>query len=190
MEQVVRIIMGILLLRNGPQDLPARRELLYLAIAAYAAITVINQVVLGTPPLLALMPAAASVLLLAAFAATVLRMGGHPERFLQTFMALLFAGAVIGALEIAPTMAFKPYLQQIAGLLNEQADAEAIRKALEQISLPALPVLVLSALFVWRIVMMAHVFRHALETRLANAFSIALLYPAVLFLVIILLGKY
>jgi hypothetical protein len=190
LEQLLRVVAGLMLLRNGPQDLPARRELLYAAIAAYAFVTVLNQLVLGTPPLQALMPAAASVLLLAAFAAGVLRAGRRPERFLQSFMALLYAGAVIGLLEIGPTVAFRPYLQKIAGLIEHQADAEALRQALEQVNLPMLPVLLLSALFVWRIVVMAHVFRHALETRMANAVSIALLYPAVLFLVIVLLGRY
>jgi hypothetical protein len=185
-ETLPRITLGLMLLRSGPQDLPARKEALVAAALSLVAVTAVAQFALDAALLPALMSALVSILMLAAFASLVLRFAGRSARFQQTFMALLLTAAAIGVLEIGPTAALKPHLLEVIKLAGPNPDAEALRNALSQIKPPAMPVLMLSALFVWRVIVMAHIFRHALEIRFANALGVALLFPAAMMFLVLL----
>jgi hypothetical protein len=95
-QQFLRILVDITLWRRGPQDLPASRLLLALAVALYVAVSAVQLALLGETAITWMFFLVADPLLLAAWVWLVLKVFGHAERFLQSASAVFGTGAVLG----------------------------------------------------------------------------------------------
>jgi hypothetical protein len=158
MSRLILIWFDICLLRAGPQDLPASRELLGLSMASY----VLASFLLSLPgyPLvaagqLALMDAS----LVVVFAATTLYLTGKMARLTQTLTALSGTGTLLGLIAL-------PVIQ----LLASGKDAGQP---------PLLAGMLWLLLFGWNILVVAHIMRHALSVNFPMAIGIAILYTLV-----------
>jgi hypothetical protein len=95
-QQFLRICLDIVLWRRGPQDLPVSSLLLAIAVAVYVAVSAVQLALLGETAATWVFFVVVDPLLLAAWVWLVLRLYGHPERFLQTASAVFGTGAVLG----------------------------------------------------------------------------------------------
>jgi len=95
-QQFLRICLDIVLWRRGPQDLPASSLLLAIALGAYIAVSAAQLALLGETAATWIFFIAVDPLLLGGWVWLVLRVYGHPERFLQAASAVFGTGAVLG----------------------------------------------------------------------------------------------
>lgn len=95
-QQFLRIFLDIVLWRRGPQDLPVSNLLLAMAVAAYVAVSAVQLALLGETAATWFFFVVVDPLLLGGWVWLVLRLYGHPERFLQTATAVFGTGAVLG----------------------------------------------------------------------------------------------
>lgn len=146
MSEFLSRLVGILLLRDGPQDLPAGALPLALAVAFYVAASGASLLLGSTPDRPALVMAVAVVLPLLLIR-IVLGLRGHPARWQQTATALFGTGALLAALSL-PLSAAGPE--------------------------PA-PALIVAGLvvFIWSFAVDAHIWRHALEASFAVGLAVA-----------------
>ncbi|MEN8720038.1 MAG: hypothetical protein ABF296_07240 [Oceanococcaceae bacterium] len=176
LAQLAHVLPSLLLLRAGPQDLPATPLALQWAALAYVLSTV-ARLLLVNPALAALAQAALSLGVLWVYVRLVLQSRNKPERFTQTLTALLMTGTVIGVLMLGPLTALTPLLLQIA----EGRDLQALE-------VPSLAAYAWLALSVWGLVLAGHIFRHALDTGLGMGMLIALGYELALIAAVSLLA--
>lgn len=158
----------IMLLRAGPQDLPAAPGILQLSVLLYM-LSAIGKLLLINPFLAALAQALLSVVVLWAYLRAILNMRKIPERFAQTFAALLLTSAIIGTLMLGPLSALTPMLLQIA----EGGDMQALQ-------VPAMAAYAWLGLSLWGLTLAGHIFRHALDTSLGVGVLVALGYEVML----------
>lgn len=143
LQHIVRLVLDICLLRRGPQDLPASASLLAAAVLASAAV--------GYPTMRALPAATATpgldtgfgVIATFAFTYALLHAHGLGNRFVQTASALYATDVVVTG---------------IALVLLTLGSADTPVTALGLIGL-----------ILWNIAIIAHIFRHALDTVIALA---------------------
>lgn len=95
-QQFLRICLDIVLWRRGPQDLPASSLLLAIALGAYIAVSAAQLALLGETAATWIFFIVIDPLLLGGWVWLVLRVYGHPERFLQAASAVFGTGAVLG----------------------------------------------------------------------------------------------
>ena len=155
MSRLLTIWLDICLLRAGPQDLPASRVLLGLTLTSYLLVSTLLSLP-GYPAFTSLQIAAADLVLLVLFAASMLYLTGRAARFNQTLSALAGSGTLLGLLGLP-----------LVHALYRAQDAE-------QVSLPVLLFWLL--LMVWNLLVMAHIMRHALSTSLFVGLGVSLLY--------------
>lgn len=155
-------LLAIALLRAGPQDLPADPQLPLGLAAAYALVGgMVLSAELGFG--LGMAQAGLDALLLAGFTLGVLKVRGYPERFLQTYTALLGVNLLLALLSW-PLIGLTPI------------EPEAARLSLAQIGL-------LVALL-WSLVAQGQVLRTALETGAGVGLLLAFVYFLVASLVL------
>lgn len=167
--RVVRCTFGIMVLKAGPQDLPADAVLTYISIALYVALNVVTFYGPSVSVLAGVLETFAATAILGVFTHTLLRLKAWPERFNQTFSALLLTGVVFTALAIGPMLHLAPYLTN-----GERP--------------PLLLVLGPIAILIWRIAVMAHVFRHALEIGIGRAVGVVLIFDLVRWMLLMMLA--
>lgn len=140
---VARQIVEIALLRRSPSDVPYSTTLLGVVVAVSAAAS------LGAAHMQALSPMAVLVILVytAAFAHGVLQMKGLAHRFVQTATALFGTDALL-------TLIALPLLNATVGAGGD---------------VPPTLVLAYLGLLVWNVAIVAHILRHALDTRFGTA---------------------
>ncbi len=159
MPGLLQAYMDIAFMRQGPQDLPASSFLFLLTLITNITITIlqsfVNTVGDGDGELVQIF---LSTLWLLLFVWLVLSMYGRRKRFLQSGTALLGADAFLSLLQL-PLLAWR-------NLLN-----------VEPLTLAAPDPFILG-LYFWFLVIVAQVFRHALEIPLAGATAIAVIYFA------------
>lgn len=149
----------LLRLRAGPQDLPPSNVLLAVAVVALGLVnTLIIQRVYTLE--LAALRSGVDLLLQFAFVASVLNATRHPERIRQTFTALCATGAVI-------TLLVWPLIDLV---LDRPAGDD----------LAVMATVLLLGIYGWGLVVIGHVFRHALDRTLGQGVLIALVYVLVL----------
>lgn len=158
MSRLLTIWLDICLLRAGPQDLPVSRVLLGLTLAGYLAVSTLLSLP-GYPAFTSLQIALVDLVLLLAFAGSVLYLTGNMARINQTLSALAGAGTLLGLIAL-------PLVQS----LYRADDAQ-------QVSLSVLMFWLL--LMGWNLLVVAHIIRHALSVILPVGIAIAVLYTLV-----------
>ncbi|NIR60494.1 MAG: hypothetical protein GWO02_13765 [Gammaproteobacteria bacterium] len=147
----------VCLLRAGPQDLPASRALLGLALIAYVAVlTAIGLVDLGWHNAVA--RTAVDLALTAGLLHLALHVRRVPARFVQSLSAIAGTGALLGAV-----------LWPLAAWVTsaERGDAAA-----------ALASLATLAVLIWSLVVLGHILRHALSLSFAGGMLASVIYFA------------
>jgi hypothetical protein len=153
MAELLSRLVGLLMLREGPQDLPPGSGPLILAIAMYAGVNALAMQIAGTPDSPYAMLALAIVLPLV-LVRIVLTLKGHAARWAQTLTALFGAGALLSALTLP--------LGVFAG------------------ESPSAPLAVVSlVLFIWSFAVDAHIWRHALDSSFAVGLAVAVVLFAI-----------
>jgi hypothetical protein len=158
MSPLLTIWLDICLLRAGPQDLPASRVLLGLALIAYLLVSTLLALP-GYSLATSLQIATTDLLLLLLFAGSVLYLTGNLARIYQTLSALAGAGTLLGLLAL-------PLVQSLYGARESG-----------QVSLAVLLLWLL--LMGWNLLVVAHIVRHALSVILPIAVGIAVLYTLI-----------
>jgi len=155
MGVLLRIIWQIVLLRQGPQVLPASTFLLWLVLAAHW-LTGVLLGLLSLPPLESMLSALAGTLIMVALVHTLLLLYRHHARLTQTLAALAACEVLLGLLALPLTALFYAGagLQDIAAMLS---------------------LLVLG----WNITVAAHIFRHALGVSMGMGFLFAIAYTLI-----------
>jgi hypothetical protein len=164
MSRLILIWFDICLLRAGPQDLPASRELLGLAITSYTLVSFLLSVP-GYPLATAGQMALVDATLLIVFAASLLYFIGKKARLYQTLTALAGTGTLLGLFAL-------PVIQLLPQ--REEAGQQP----------PLLASLLWLLLFGWSLLVVAHIMRHALSVKLPVAIGIAMLYSLVAILIV------
>ncbi len=157
MSRLILFWFDICLLRAGPQDLPASRELLGLSMASYTLASFLLSLPgysLVAAGQLALMDAS----LVVVFAATVLYFTGKMARLTQTLTALFGTGTLLGLIAL-------PVIQLLA---SGQAGQPSLLAGMLWL-----------LLFGWNLLVVAHIMRHALSVNFPAATGIAILYTLV-----------
>jgi hypothetical protein len=148
MGRLLQRFFDICLLRAGPQDLPAYSSLLWLSLLAYCAVGLVMSVQnldVGSAILLVALDSA----LLAALLFALLWSRAALERYLQTLIALLGTGAIL-QLAALPILSW-----QQASLVDD-----TVTPALMTASL------LLWIWLLWDLLVIGHILRHTLATRL------------------------
>ena len=148
------------LLRLRPQDIPASPALLATTLAVYLSANVAVSLIRSTL-VEALILVSIDTLLGVAFIFVALHLRHYPERLTQTLTALLGTGVVMSI----PAYALHRWFS-----LLQARDLES-----------ELAVNLWVLLFVWNLLVMAHILRHALNTRFIFGFFITVGYVLVLF---------
>ena len=158
MSRLILIWFYICLLRAGPQDLPASRELLVLSMASYTLASFLLSLP-GYPLVasgqLALMDAS----LVVVFAATALYITGKMARLTQTLTALFGTGTLLGLIAL-------PVIQLLAS--GQETGQPSLLAGMLWL-----------LLFGWNLLVVAHIMRHALSVNFPVATGIAMLYTLV-----------
>lgn len=153
---LARTFADICRFRLPPQQLPASPALLALALGAYA-LTGAAGGAIELPAGRAVVASLLDTALLGAFTAVVLMLRGVAARLTQTLTALAGAHAVLGVAGI-------PVLVWLHAARGSSAEL--------------VPSVAWLTLFVWSLLVFAHVLRHALSTRPMVGFVVALAYVA------------
>ena len=158
MLQLIRTWFGICLLRTQPQDLPASRFLLGLSLACYALVSLLVSVrsygMAG-----AIQVAILDIGLLTAFVLCLLYLQSKTARINQTLSALAGCGSLLGIFALPLVLLVQP------GQLPDQ--------------IPVVLSLFWLLLFVWNLLVMAHIMRHALSSSFATGLAFSVLYMLV-----------
>ncbi len=151
-------LIGIFLLRFGPQDLPSSGGLLALLIAAYMILTLIT-IHLGSMDFEPVPLVLLSVVLALGLSWIVLRLAGKTARWVQTITALFGAAVIFRLLNMPLVMV---------------GDNGA----------PALLEIFALMLFFWSFAVDGHIYRHALELTLSMGIAVAVVLFAVSYFVL------
>jgi hypothetical protein len=155
MAILLQRLIGIILLRQGPQDLPPGPSVLLAALAFYmltAALSLSMGSTAGSPTTILLLATGLPMLL----TWIVLRLNARVGRWEQTLSALYGTSALLSLLSLP---------------LNMQAGTE-----------PPPPLVLLSlVIFLWSFAVDAHIWRNALETSFATGLAVAMVMFVVSF---------
>lgn len=163
MTELLARLIGIVLLRMGPQDLPASTLAFGLAVGLYGIVAALSIFTTGTPPERPIVSLVLYLLLPATLIWVVLRIAGRLGRFGQTATALYGVGALLAALNLP-----------LIVIGTEDAPAPAVVLAL--------------LIFFWHFAVDAHIWRHALEVTYTAGLAVTVVLFAVSLFVIVNLG--
>jgi hypothetical protein len=164
MTDLVARLFGVVMLRLGPQDLPAGTMPLTLAMLLYLLVTSVAMGV-GQPPEQPVLVLMLAMLLPLILVRIVLALRRLPERWPQTVTALFGSSAILTAISL-PLAA--------AGGEGEPSMFTAMASL---------------AVFVWSFAVDAHIWRHALNATYAAGLAVAVvLFAVTLFVITTLAG--
>jgi len=145
----------LLRLRVGPQALPASDRVVAVAVVALGGASLLTVQHLY-PPGSGAARVGLDLLITVAFFAGLLSVARRPERFRQTFAAVCGTGALL-------VLITWPLLDIVVERGRED-------------TLYAVAVLALLGVYVWHVVVIGHILRHALDTRPARGIALALIF--------------
>ena len=154
MSALVQLFLDIMLMRRGPQDVPASTALCAVCTVAYALLGFLS-VLLNSPPVLALAQTVLDLVLLTGFTQVLLGAHRHRARFLQTYTALTGTGALF-AIAAAPVLLAFP---------NDPGQGT-----------PSLVAFLYFGLVIWSIAVMGHVYAQALSTARGRGLAWSIAY--------------
>ncbi len=167
MFELIKLFYEIALLRKAPQDIPASVVLQRLLVFVYAVISFL-MLYMSINWFKALMQIGVSLVLVWGFCRLALYWAGKPERFLQTFSALIGIDTLLSFFMF-------PALAALTAPMPEGSE------------LPVLGFFVYLGLILWNWVVTGHIMRHALSESFGFGLGVALLYLVVSYQVISLL---
>ncbi|MEC9362487.1 MAG: hypothetical protein VYC42_04615 [Pseudomonadota bacterium] len=178
--QVIAATLRILGFRAGPQDFPydPRLTLPLILVAGGANAALFGQVL---PLATALLMAAAMVGGTALVTRSVLRARAVPERFNQTFNALLATAAAL-------TLVMLPLFAQVAPILRQVAENPELLEQDSGVRLPQGLAFLMNLINFWNFAVTAFVFRHAANVQLWLGVIIALILAFVVLFCVIFAG--
>jgi hypothetical protein len=153
--RVLQLFVDILLLRAGPQDVPASSVLLALAVLASASASWLLALEAFAGPH-AFARVAVELGLMAGLLLALLGFHGRGTRFPQTFTALCGTGAMLALLA-----------WPLFGIALGRPRGDEFG---------ALAMLMLWVIYAWNIVVIGHILRHALDSGLARGILLALAF--------------
>jgi uncharacterized membrane protein YeiH len=154
MSDLFSRLVGILLLRNGPQDLPAGTAPLLLATTLYAGATALSLSMGEQGPERPALAMLLAVLVPLVLVRIVLSLRGRPARWLQTLTALFGSSGLL-------SLASLP----LAAGAGPEPDAFLAVASL--------------VVFFWSFAIDGHIWRHALETSFAAGLAVAVVLFAI-----------
>jgi len=158
MMRIILFWIDICLLRAAPQDLPASRVLPVLALACYVLISFLVSLSFYTK-VAAFQVAVTDLVLLLALVPGLLYLQGKTARINQTLSALAGCGCLLGLVAL-------PLVQSLG---PDVPVAEV----------PLLVSVFWLCLFVWNLLVVAHIMRHALSSSLAVGIGVAVMYALI-----------
>ncbi|OGT31651.1 MAG: hypothetical protein A2W28_09025 [Gammaproteobacteria bacterium RBG_16_51_14] len=141
--------------RKNPQDLPKSNVLLSLSVAGYILASAMLAL-LSAQIVNATLAGVIEALLVMVFTYGLLQFGNKTERWSQTVTALAGTGIVISLIALP--------LYYLGSSLGQEGTGQSIG------------LLLLIVLIIWNIAIMAHIFRHALQTTIGLGIIIAISY--------------
>ena len=154
---VVQAFLELTLGKRGPQDIPASHALFVMTYAFYMTVTACLTAVAADWPT-ALKSALVDAIVLPVFVVTVLWLRGFTARCLQTLTAMAGVGALFSLAAIPPFLV-------TAGMPESALSAPASMLVL--------------VLFIWNVLVLGHILRHALAVAFPAGVLVALAYVAV-----------
>lgn len=154
MKQLILFFWEICLLKKGPQDLPTSRFLLNITMALYFFTGVLYGVY-NKAFLISLAQVTMDIFIFIVFLKMILSLSNYSSRFIQTVTAIFGISAVF-------TMLGLPLMYLRDTLLND--------------ALLLLVSYLFLAIIIWNIVVIGHIFRHALSITLFVGVLMGLLY--------------
>jgi hypothetical protein len=154
---VVRTLLEVTSGRRGPQDIPASQPLFVLTFVFYMTATVLLTAVTVDWPM-AVKATLVDAVVLPAFVFTVLWLRNFTERCLQTLTAMAGIGALFSIAAIPPFMI-------TSGMPGSPLSAPAS--------------VVVLVLFIWNVLVLGHILRHALALAFPAGVLVAMAYVAV-----------
>ncbi len=158
MKAIVRTCWDICLLRQGPQIFPRSWSLFAVILAVYILVDAILFVAQGIRDYQVLYQTLFDCALLLIFFAAILGLWHKMERFNQTAVALLGSSAII-MLSAVPV--------SIVAMMPNPGPAQIVAQVL------------IYGILAWSILVIAHVLRHALDTKLLIGIFIAGAYTVI-----------
>lgn len=149
--QLLRVTIEVMLLRRGPQDMPSDWGLLAGLGGVYCIVSC-AQVLAVSSAGSAILQAVLATVLLVFYVRALLRLRGHPERLVQTLVALFACGSVLTLLLLGPTALLAPTLHAMAA--SQQAGTVAAP--------PTLAALMYMVVGFWGLFVFGHIYRNAL----------------------------
>lgn len=153
-SQFLARIVGLVLLRNGPQELPASRQMLMTAAGVYILIGTLALLPGSEDALAALAANVLDVAVLFLYTRALLGLAGHTGRFLQVALAVLLVNIVF-------SLVAWPLMLSLPAMGSSQASGWQ---------------LIWMVVLLWNIAAVAHIYRHAMGFRLAGGVAVALGY--------------
>ena len=164
MSEIVKTLFEICLLRKGPEDLPSQNELIVILLGINLLVSIWLGSVVHNLQLSTLLSIIGVVF---TFAFVKILLSKKPERFAQTFCAMLGAATLIDIVS----------LPIIYPLLSETAN-ENIIVIFRMLAL---------AIYVWFVVVCGFIFSRAISSALGYGISISVGYMLVSYMIFVLL---
>lgn len=155
MDALINAFWRILLLRQGPQSIPASSTLLWVALLLHYVVGTLHSM-FAMSPSHALIYALISTLVMVGVMHGLLLLYKKASRFIQSLTALAACEAILGLLLLPANL-----------LVDGQGSGGELMGLLAIVSL----------LFIgWNVALAAHIFRHALEVSMAQGFLFSVIY--------------
>lgn len=143
-------LIELCLFRRGPQDLPYRPPLALACLLATVLVELYTNLRIGEPMGLVIPTVLASALFALVATRLVLRLAGHEPRYWQTLLALAGSGLLFAAVAAPVRIAIGPIDPAI----------------LQGSALPPTAYMIVALMGLWRLAVIGHIWRHALQIRL------------------------
>lgn len=154
-KHAFQVVLDILLLRAGPQDVPPTDSVFIAAVVASGAVSLLLALE-AFSGMAALARAGLELGLGAVGLGVILLASGRSARFRQTFAAICATGALLGLLA-----------WPLFGIVLERPSGDEFA---------ALALLMLIGIYAWSVLVIGHILRHALDTGLVRGLAIGFVY--------------